>query len=182
MNLPHFALIPTLMLNVPMSPDHYLIDEALADFLESDAGMLVAASDAANTPVITRGFGARVADSREQVTVFVSAQQSKPVLKDVEQTGQIAINMTRIRDYESFQLKGTNARVTSLSPKDRQHIEQYLQDITVEMVKVGLPAEVSANIFRSQGDQDLVGITFELQDVFCQTPGPGAGKAREPRA
>ena len=143
--------------------------------------MLVAASDAANSPAITRGFGARVDESREHVTVFVSAGQSKPVLRDVEQTGRIAVNMTRIHDYESFQLKGSNASITGLSRKDRQHIEQYLQDTIVEMGKIGLLPEVSRNIFRSVGDQDLVGITFELQEVFCQTPGPGAGKAREPQ-
>ena len=164
-----------------MSSGHYSIDQELADFLETNAAMLVAASDKANKPTITRGFGARVTDDRAHITVFVGARQSAAMLEDIEQTGRVCLNATRISDYESVQLKGRNAQINELSGEDKQHIERYLPAVQSEMEKIGLPPLVAENIYRCRNDQDLVGITFELEEVFSQTPGPGAGKRRNPR-
>ena len=165
-----------------MSSGYYSIDQELANFLESDVAMIVAASDVAKQPTITRGFGARVSKDRAHVTVFVGSRQAATMLQDIEATGRVSVNATRISDYESFQLKGLDARITDMSREDKQHVERYLRDVQAEMGKIGLTPRVAENIFRSRNDQALVGIVFELHEVYCQTPGPGAGKPRDPRA
>ena len=164
-----------------MSSGHYSIDHELADFLEANAAMLVAASDKANKPTITRGFGARVTDDRLHITVFVGVLQSAAMLEDIEQTGRVCLNATRISDYESVQLKGKNAQINKLSREDLQHIERYLPAVQSEMENIGLPPLVANNIYKCREHQGLVGITFKLEEVFSQTPGPGAGKRRYPR-
>ena len=165
-----------------MVSNRYVIDQALADFLESDVAILVAACDAANKPTISRGFGIRVAADRTQVTVFVAGQQSAALLRDIEQTGRIAVNATRISDYESYQLKGNNAQMVEPGEQDRQHTDQYIQGLQLEMAKVGITPTQIDNILKSYDSRLLAGITFTVQEVYCQTPGPGAGKPREQRA
>ena len=165
-----------------MASDHYVIDQVLADFLESDMAILVAACDAAHKPTISRGYGMRVSEDHARVTVFVTRQQSAAVLRDVEQTGRISVNATRITDYESYQLKGNNAQIIEPDRQDKQHVDQYIKGLGSEMAKVGITPPQIENILKSHGYQPLVGIRFTLQEVYNQTPGPGAGKAREPRA
>ena len=165
-----------------MASDHYVIDQALADFLESDMAILVAACDAASNPTISRGYGMRVAQDRARVTVFVTRQQSAAILRDVEQTGRIAVNATRISDYESYQLKGNQPQTVEPGQADRQHTDHYIKGLRSEMAKVGITPTQIDNILRSYDSEPLVGISFTVQEVYCQTPGPGAGKPREPLA
>ena len=165
-----------------MSSGNYPVDKVLADFLESNVAMLVAASDTENKPNITRGFGARVSEDREHVTVFVTRIQSAAILRNVVKTERIVVNAARISDYESFQLKGNHAQLTELSDQDKRYVDQYIKGVQSEMGKIGLTSTQQKNIFRSYDSQPLIGITFALQEVYCQTPGPGAGKSREPHS
>lgn len=163
-----------------MASNHYVIDQVLIDFLESDMAILVAACDAASKPTISRGYGMRVAADRARVTVFVTRQQSAAVIREAERTGRIAVNATRISDYESYQLKGNQAQLVEPGGQDRQHTDRYIKGLRPEMAKVGItPAQVD-NILRSYDFEPLVGIAFTVQEVYCQTPGPGAGKPRKP--
>lgn len=165
-----------------MSSGNYPVDKILADFLESNVAMLVATSDIRNKPTITRGFGARVSDDREHVTVFVTREQSAATLRDVEKTGRIAVNAARISDYESYQLKGNRAKLTALSAKDNRHVARYIKGVQSELGSIGLTPIQQKNTFRSYSSLTLVGIIFVLQEVYCQTPGPGAGKPRVPHS
>jgi len=165
-----------------MSSGNYPVDRILADFLESNVAMLVATSDTENKPTITRGFGARVSEDREHVTVFVTLEQSASTLRDVEKTGRIAVNAARISDYESYQLKGNHAQLIELSDQDSRHVAQYIKGVQSELGNIGLTPLQQKNTFRSYSSQTLVGIIFTLQEVYCQTPGPGAGKPREPHS
>ncbi len=165
-----------------MSSCNYPVDKILADFLESNVAMLVATSDMENKPTITRGFGARISEDREHVTVFVIREQSAATLRDVEQTGRISVNAARISDYESYQLKGSHAKLTELSDQDSRHVSQYIKGVQSELGHIGLTPTQQKNTFRSYSSRTLVGIIFTPQEVYCQTPGPGAGKPREPRS
>lgn len=165
-----------------MPSDYHIVDQELANFLESNVAILVAASNETNKPTISRGFGIRVSEDCEHVTVFVTDHQSEALLRDAQQTGRVVLNATRISDYESYQLKGGNAQINELSEKDRRHVDRYVEGVQLEMNKIGIEPHQSASIFMSQNSQAMVGITFALHEVFCQTPGPGAGKPRKPRA
>ena len=156
-----------------------LLDSSLLDFLESDVAILVASVDSANKPVITRGFGVRVSDDCTELTVFLTDKQSAEVLKNVTLTGRIALTVAKITSYESFQVKGQNAREVGLSLKDERYIASYLEGAKMEMTRVGVLPEHAAALFKSRETQKLVGVKFTVAAVYCQTPGPGAGEVRE---
>ncbi len=162
-----------------MPPGHYAIDQILAEFLESNVAILVATCDAGNRPTISRGYGLRVSEDREHVTVFVASLQSATALSDIEQTARIVVNATRISDYESYQLKGNGAQRYEPNGQDKLHAEQYVRGLKSEMEKVGLTRSQTNNVLRSFNQQPMAAIRFTLQEVYCQTPGPGAGKPRE---
>jgi len=162
-----------------MSNALFVIDQSLIDFLESPVAILVASRDEGNRPVITRGFGARVSDDCSQVTVFVTEKQSAAVLRDIEQSQIVVFTAANITNYESYQLKGNNAYLVDLSIKDERHISQYLETFQLEMTKVGVTPKQAAAMFQSRNNENIVGIKFTTQEIYCQTPGPGAGKPRE---
>ena len=163
-----------------MSNNPYLIDQTLSDFLESDVAILVASCDEANKPIITRGFGARVSDDCAQVTVFVTDEQSAGLLGNIKQTGRLSFNAARVTNYESYQIKGSEAQICDLTVKDERHVSQYVDDMKAEFAKVGVTAEQAEALFQSRHNSKLVGIKLSVEGVYCQTPGPGAGGKREP--
>ncbi len=162
-----------------MPEPHYIIDKTLSEFLESNVAILVASADDNNRPTITRGFGLRVSDDCTQLTVFVTDRQSDTILKNILSNGHLATNATRISSYESYQIKGNDAHRCELGLKDKRNVEQYCSDFSQEMEKVGLSAEQTRAVFQSMDGDRLVGIHFTVDSVFCQTPGPGAGKRRK---
>jgi hypothetical protein len=164
-----------------MASDHYPIDQILADFIESNVAILVATCDAGNRPTISRGYGMRVSEDRKHVTVFVASLQSATAFRDIEKTARIVVNATRISDYESYQLKGNGAQRHEPTQQDKLHTEHYVRGLKSEMEKVGITRLQTNNILTSFNRQPLAGIKFALQEVYCQTPGPGAGKPREQR-
>lgn len=162
-----------------MSNSQYIVDQSLADFLESPIAILIASCDASNCPIITRGFGARVSEDCTQVTIFITEKHSAKVLEYIRQTGRVTFNAARVTDYESYQVKGINAEQCDLSIKDERHVSDYLKGIKAEMNKVGVTPEQADNIFQSGNSSKIIGIKATVSEVFCQTPGPGAGSSRE---
>ncbi|MDH5395438.1 MAG: hypothetical protein OEW97_04140 [Gammaproteobacteria bacterium] len=162
-----------------MTEESYIIDAKLLEFLESDAAILLSSADSANEPAISRGYGARVSDDCKQVTVFVTEQQSATLLENVRQTGQLSLNATCVTSYESYQLKGINASISELSPKNKHFIENYCNAFIASIEKVGLTNEVAQTLLQSRQTEKSLAITFEVTGAYCQTPGPGAGEARK---
>jgi len=165
-----------------MSHNNYIIDTELSEFMESDVAMLLASSNSSNQPVISRGFGARVSDDCSQITVYVTDIQAKVLIDNIQDNRHIALNGARVTNYESYQLKGTDARLCELNIKDKRHIDQYCIGLVKELKKVGVPEQQARALFQSMEEGKLMGIKFTVSEVYCQTPGAGAGEARKSSA
>jgi len=155
-------------------PDWFDADRAA--FMQSGVSMSLGARDLDLRPSVTRGLGCRVLAGGE-VRVFVDAPLSQDLLRDVEQTHQVAVVFSDIVSHRTLQVKAADAHARALDAADRQAIEAYLARFTEVVVGMGYPASVPRALL---GGDARIAIAFHPHEGFEQTPGPQAGQRLEP--
>jgi hypothetical protein len=148
-----------------------VISQDLATFLESGVTMLVGTRDAECRPEGVRGFGARVERGREELTVFVAAVSAQRTLANARQNGRIAVCFTRIVDHRSIQVKGQVLEVREARHDERPLLDRYGQLLVQIFGEIGVPPRLVLRMNRWPAHA----LRLRVQDVFVQTPGPGAG-------
>jgi hypothetical protein len=160
-----------------------VISPELAAFLQSGIAILVGTRDGRLLPECTRGIGARVEAAeagRAEVTVFVADAVAGATLANLRDNGRIAVAFSRASDHRTFQLKGRLVALGPATERDRADIEQYRCAWATSLAEVGLPPRVTLRMAHWPAHA----ARFRVDDVFVQTPGPGAGArlgAPEPR-
>ena len=153
-----------------------VISHTLSAFLQSGVAILIASSDRKNKPSISRGFGVKLTDKPNQLTVFVTEIQSNAILRNIEQTGKVSLTAANVRNYESYQIKGTDAKPCLAEPEEQEYVFNYIKQAQLEMQSIGVGPIQTDAIFQSYNSQNLVGIRFKVSEIYCQTPGARAGK------
>lgn len=148
-----------------------MISEELASFLHSDVTLLVGTRDADLRPEGVRGFGARVEPGREELTVFVSAVGAARTLANAAANGRIAVCFTRVIDHRSIQLKGRVLEVRAARADERPLVDRHGEGLVEILGEVGVPPRLVMRMARWPAHA----IRLRVEEVFVQTPGPGAG-------
>lgn len=155
-----------------------VLDAGLAEFLQSGVAIVAATRDAANVPALTRGGGCRVSGDGQTLTIYVATDQAWQCLDNVRATGSIAVVFALPTNYESYQLKGVDARVVAIDEQDRERVRTYRSAFFGNLAKIGMPEKLSAGLL-PDAPEGFVGLMFTPTDLFRQTPGPGAGDRPE---
>ncbi len=151
------------------------LSEDLVEFLESGVSMLVGSRDAALRPACTRALGVKVGADRRTVTVFLSASLTARMQSDFADNGRIAACFSRPIDHRTIQLKGRVLAVRPTTDSDRAVQDRYLGAFAEQVAISGLPRSVVRRVKLTPG----IAVDFVIDDVFLQTPGPGAGRRLE---
>ena len=128
--------------------------------------------DAALQPECVPVMGARPHRDRNSVTVFVPQALAAATLVNLEDNSQVAISVTRPSDDISMQIKGRAVAVRETTDADRAAQEQFRGALVEQLAIVGLPRAIT----RRMAWCPSVAIQVDVDDVFVQTPGPGAGR------
>lgn len=150
---------------------------AVVDLLQSgEVSLFVAAADALRRPLIARAFGCRVAaDGSEAVTWIVSGQASA-IVSALGAGGQIAVTASHVSNYQTVQVKSTDARTAPIEARDYVTVLAYQDGFCRITTSLGYPEHVMRRMLRAR-PSDMVAVRFTPAVVFRQTPGPGAGAA-----
>ena len=151
------------------------LSEELVEFIESGVSMLVATRDAALRPEVQRAVGAVVSADRASLTVYLTRGVSDRTLANLENNGQIALSSSRPYDHRGIQIKGRMLSIRDSTEADRVPQERYLAGFVENVYIVGLPRSV----MRQLRIYPSVAVTMSIENVFVQTPGPGAGRRLE---
>jgi hypothetical protein len=142
------------------------------DLVESGVSILVGTRDAALRPASVRGVGARVSTDRTAVTVYLPEATAGKALENLRENGEIAVAFSRPIDNLAVQIKGRCSRVW-LAPNDERAFPERYAVAFVEMTyAVGMPR----GLMKRMTVWPAWAATFDVREVFSQTPGPGAGK------
>jgi hypothetical protein len=135
--------------------------------------MLVGSRDAALRPAHTCAVGAIVDDDRRTVTFFVPESRSARLLSDLRDNGRVAFSFGWV-SHEAYQLKGTYLSSRPTTSEDIALQDAYRMKLLAAFRHV-YSEEMARPYTLGVAYQPGVAVTFRVEEVFVQTPGPGAG-------
>jgi hypothetical protein len=147
------------------------------DFLDRATVGVAGTRDKVMVPHQHRISGWKMEPDRHAMTCLVSELFSKHLISSLEDNGHFAVTIEEIGPHETYQFKG---RYVSSRPCGEEDLAIYrrLRDRFAKVVsaKFGAAEEVSGAFVVEPN----VAVTFEIDEIFLQTPGPGAGRRLSP--
>lgn len=151
-----------------------MIPDRVVEVLHGPTWIQIGSRDEALRPAHTVAVGAVVHDDRQTVTVFVPTARSGRVLRDLTGNGRIAVGLA-LASHESYQLKGTYISSRPTDDTDRACQEARRAALLESALEAGYPEAIARPLALGLAITPGVAITFRAEQVFLQTPGPGAG-------
>jgi Pyridoxamine 5'-phosphate oxidase len=155
------------------------IGDELKTFLEGPVSVVVGTRDSRRVPEITRAWGPRVSEDRRSVSLCVPLATSRKTLDNLEANGEIAVTFSLPTNYRTFQLKGRRATAAEPDSADLAAVERHREAFAEVNEPLGQPRAQVEAFWRAEIETSaaLVRILFAPEQVFDQTPGPGAGQS-----
>lgn len=151
-----------------------MIPDRVVEVLHGPTWIQIGSRDEALRPAHTMAVGAVVHDDRQTVTVFVPTARSGRVLRDLTGNGRIAVGLALV-SHEAYQLKGTYISSRPTDDADRAGQEARRAALLASALEAGYPEAIARPLALGLAITPGVAITFRAEQVFLQTPGPGAG-------
>ena len=151
-----------------------MIPDRVIELLHGPAYMQIGTRDAALRPAHTFAVGAVVHEDRETVTVFVPTTRARRMLADLESNGRVALGIV-LASHEAYQLKGSYLSTRPTDASDLARQETYRKALLEDALRVGFPEEIARPLTQGLAYTPAIAMTFRAEQVFLQTPGPGAG-------
>jgi hypothetical protein len=143
----------------------------VVELIEGGVATWVATRDETNAPFMARAVGTRVGPQRRTLAIFVPNEQGGRTLDNLRANARIAVMWGRPTDFRAAQIKG---RLIGFRPSDfhdRQFQEQYMGRFMDASAKTGMSRDLYARMIYWPS----TAIEVAVEEVFVQTPGPGAG-------
>jgi hypothetical protein len=118
-----------------------------------------------------RAVGLRVHPDRATATIYLPEATSQGTRANLLVNARIAVLASYPLDHRSLQLKGGVKRVTLAEEGALPAIQAYLETFASVLEVVGMPPE----LVRMVSHWPAFAVEFHVEELFQQTPGPGAG-------
>ena len=151
-----------------------MISDRVVELLHGPAFMQVGTRNAELHPAHTLAIGAVAHADRETVTLFVPESRSTRILGDLQDNGRVALAIA-LASHEAYQLKGTYRSSRPTGDEDIALQEAYRAKLFAAARQAGYPDEIAGPLTLGFAYRPGVAITFRVEEIFLQTPGPGAG-------
>jgi hypothetical protein len=148
------------------------MEAAIVELMESGCSLIVGTVDADGLPDATRGWGALVLDGGAQIRLLLAANAAVTV-RNLRSTGRIALTATNFATYESVQVKGVVLAVEEATEADRARFERFCAACEETLHEI---TEAPIELLMRMEPSGVVACVMTADELFDQTPGPGAGK------
>ncbi len=147
-----------------------MIDEALTAFLERGCAMIVGTVSPDGAPHAQRAWGCRVIDP---TTVRLLIDERDPTIRDhLDAGGPIAVTGADVRTLRSVQVKGRVTAVETPTADDLERCGHHNDELLDDIEQTDFfPRQVSERMV----PPGYVVAIVAVDEVYDQTPGPGAG-------
>lgn len=151
-----------------------MISDRVIELLHGPAFMQVGTRDAQLRPAHAMVIGARAHPDRTTVTFFIPESRAPRILSDLQANGEVAMGVA-LASHESYQLKGRYASFRPTGDEDVALQEAYRAKLLAAARAAGFPDEIARPFALGFAYRPGLAITFRVEEIFLQTPGPGAG-------
>jgi hypothetical protein len=124
-------------------------------------------------PAITRGWGTEVSVEGQVLDLCVAAPVGSPTRSNLGQRTAIAIGFSPPAIATAVQVKGTVTRVTAPDAQALERAERHLSTFIAAAAEVAPQPEL---FLRQFVPAEFLSVSVSVEEVFDQTPGPGAGR------
>lgn len=143
-------------------------------FIRRGVSVCVASRDVRHVPSLARGLGCVVEEGGLRLRLLMVRTQCEVLLRDVEQSGQVAVVFVRPSTSQALQVKGSDGRLAPASDHDRQALQDCFHAFVEDLSLIGFSEDFTRRYYGHAPD-DLVVVVFTPDAAFVQTPGPNAG-------
>ena len=152
----------------------------IASFLEQRANVAMAGTrDEDLVPHGHRVTGWRLGPERETMECFIPEKFTEHLIGSLQDNGRIAVTVEEFPSHETYQFKGRYLTHRPLAPDDLT-IHEQCRERFARSVRTFL--NLPEGVLRAFILKPHVVVTFEVEEIYLQTPGPGAGSRIVPRA
>ena len=148
-----------------------MISQKLVDFVQGPTLHFVGSRNAKLRPAFSWAFGATVNAAESTITFYVPNVEGAETLGNFEDNGMVALTVSDAATHETYQFKGPHLSTRPSEDKDTAIQDIHRSKLISHLGALGYPDE----IFTGFTFYPSTAVTFKVEDVFVQTPGPGAG-------
>jgi hypothetical protein len=154
-----------------------LISDDMKAFVESGVSVVIGTRDMGLVPEIVRGWGPTVSKDRQSISLCVARSAAARTLDNLSTIGRIAVGFTLPTNLHSVQLKGTWIETTDVRAADMTAVERHREAFAALNQRVGIPRMAIEAFWKRELESSavMVKVRFLPEQIFNQTPGPGAG-------
>ena len=138
----------------------------------------VGTRDRDRVPHVHKVSGWRVEPDQETIACSIPAAFTRHLMESLEDNGQVALTVEEIGPHETYQFKGVFVDAQPCTAADR-HAADRVRERFARVVPHHLGVSEAAS--RAFGMDPEVTVRFRVQEIYVQTPGPGAGRRLVPR-
>jgi len=151
-----------------------VIPDKVVQVLQGPAFVQVGTRNAQLRPAHAVAVGVIAHADRETVTFIVPEGRSARILSDLQDNGRVALGIALV-SHEAYQLKGTYLSSRPAGDEDIALQEAYRANLYAAARQAGFPDEIARPLTLGFVYRPGVAIIFRVEEIFLQTPGPGAG-------
>ena len=152
-----------------------MIPEKLVEFMHGPRLMFVGSRNDKLRPTASWAFGALADGGAGTVTVFIPEVEGAATFENIENNGRVALTVADAPSHETYQFKGQLIETRPCTDADHTVQEIYMS----KMVAYHEPLGYGEEILRGFTLKPAKAVSFQVEDIFVQTPGPGAGEKIE---
>ncbi|MBK8206069.1 MAG: pyridoxamine 5'-phosphate oxidase family protein [Planctomycetes bacterium] len=149
----------------------------IAEFLKRGLCVLVATRDAALSPLCVSASAVAL-DGPGRAIVYLPAYESAPALANLRANGAVAVLVEEPTTHRGIQMKGRSLAVREATVPELDHVAEFVARTKAELSAIGF----APTVLERMNFTPCTAVEFTVEQVFEQTPGPGAGRAVEARA
>lgn len=152
-----------------------MIDDELSAFLESGCSTIVGVLAPAGEPYATRGWGIEVlSGDPPQIRLLLSAGAVAAIDRHPGDGAEFAIAVTgaHVLTLRSVQMKGTARDMELPTDADLERSRGFCEAFFTDVMTVD---HIARELMDRLVPADLVAVTVDVDELYDQTPGPGAG-------
>jgi hypothetical protein len=153
------------------------LPEDVKAFIERGASVMVGTRDSELVPELVRAWGPRISVDRTGVSVCVAMAAGARTIGNLRDNGRVAVTFALPADSHAIQLWGRCIGTGRPRRDDLTAVQQHRDAFARLNAGLGVPLAFVEALWQRElaGSPDMVTIRFVVEQIFNQTPGPGAG-------
>jgi hypothetical protein len=152
-----------------------LLQERYHSILNEPNVFWVAVSNAENVPDVTRVAGLAPVEDLSTITFYLSEAFGNGLLATLQNQPCLTLLVTCIHTFESYQYKGIYQSIRPCTAEEEERQRWYIEGFADSLKSIGILPVEAARLARLYFQQPSYAITFQVKQIFIQTPQKGAG-------